>query len=572
VTGIGGWGVAILLVVIVVTAQVAQNCFEWWLAVWSEAFLDGGGSTADYYVIVYAVLGVGAVAFAFLRAGAFAKALAVSSQTMHGSLVESVMRAPMSFFDTTPSGRIMNRFSKDIDQIDTSLHRTVPQFASMLLGVIGVTITIILLVPLFIIAVLPLCVAYYMVQRYFRPVARGLQRLENVSRSPIFSRFSESLMGVVTIRAFGQDEQLVERVQSLIDESNRPFYLIHNCNRWLQLRLEALGAIIILAIGVVIVSGRDSSLIAMNAGLAGLLLTYAQQITQRINWAIRTGVETEARMTSVERIREYSLIQPEAERVNKGYAKPSGWPSKGGIEFRNVSMRYRPGLKLVLRDVNLKIPAGAKVGIVGRTGSGKSSLMTVLFRLVEPEVGSTLIVDGVDCLKLGLKELRSAMAIIPQDPVMFYGTIRYNLDPFGDHSDEDVWAALRCAELQAVVNSQEKQLDTMVEEGGGNFSLGQRQLICLARALLRRPKILIMDEATASIDFQTDSLIQKAIRTEFKDCTVLTIAHRIETIIDSDMIVVMDNGKVAEFDTPSDLLSKPQSLFSALVAELKTKK
>jgi len=476
VTAMGSWWVPLLLIFISVIAQGSLNLFEWWLAVWSEAYLEGGGESEDYFLYVYCVLGVVAIVMAFARAGAFAKALAISSEEMHNSLVCCVMRAPMSFFDTTPTGRIINRFSKDMDQIDTSLQRSVPLFVQLLLQVIGVAITVILLVPIFLLAVLPLMFLYHWIQKYFRPVARGLQRLENVSRSPIFSGFSEALTGVTTVRAFSMAETMNNELVDMINASNKPFYLMHNCNRWLQLRLEALGAIVILIIGVIIIAGRESSFIAMNAGIAGLLLTYAQQITQTINMALRTGVETEARMTSVERIREYSILPSEAPRLNNNLPKPKGWPQQGELVIENLSMRYRPALPLVLKGVSLKISPGLKVGICGRTGSGKSSLMTALFRLVEPQKGSKIQLDGIDCLQIGLSDLRSSMAIIPQDPYLFQGSVRYNLDPFDDYTDKEIWEALRCAELNPLISNLDGQLSYKVEEGGKNFSLGQRQV------------------------------------------------------------------------------------------------
>jgi len=569
VDSLSGWCAFIGLMILWAVSQAAQNLFEWWLSVWTTQFVDNTGGVEDFYTYVYAILGTATILLIFARTMATAKALADAAGSMHHSLVCSVLRAPMSFFDTTPTGRILNRFSKDMDQVDSQLQVLMPSFLAMAIGLLGMMITIIVLVPVFLIVVLPLMLACYAVQKYYRPVSRGLQRIENVSRSPIFSKFQESLKGVVTIRAFNKAADMVCENAGLVDLSNRPFYLMHACNRWLQLRLETLGSFIILAIGLIVVGGKESAFFGINAGLAGLLLTYSQQTTTMITYTLRLGVELEAKMTSVERIREYSTtLDSEKDPVNPEYRAPEDWPKKGDIAVKNLSMRYRRGLPLVLSSVDLHIHAGMKVGVAGRTGSGKSSLMTVLFRLVEPEPGSSITIDGVDCLRLGLEELRRGMVIIPQDPFMFQGSLRYNLDPFNEFSDATIWSVLKCAALADWISGLPGRLASEVEEGGKNFSLGQRQLICLARAILRKPKILIMDEATASIDVETDELVQRTVREQFRDCTVLTIAHRLETIIDSDRVLVMDHGRLGEYDTPDALLSNPESLFSSLVDQL----
>ena len=298
---------------------------------------------------------------------------------------------------------------------------------------------------------------------------------------------------------------------------------------------------------------------------AGLIISYSLTLTEVLNWLVRQAADLESNIVAVERIKEYSEITNEPDRTTLA-PPPSNWPAYGSIQFKQYSMRYREGLGLVLKSVYANIKGGEKIGIVGRTGSGKSSLTVALFRLVEPASGS-IIIDGIDISKIGLHELRTKLTIIPQDPVLFSGTLRINLDPFQHHSDEDIWNALKLAHLHEFVNSLEAGLQNEIAEGGENMSIGQRQLICLARALLRKTKVLILDEATAAIDLETDDLIQATIRSEFKDCTILTIAHRLNTIMDYDRIMVLDNGSLIEFDSPKTLVEDQNSIFHSMVTK-----
>ena len=298
---------------------------------------------------------------------------------------------------------------------------------------------------------------------------------------------------------------------------------------------------------------------------AGLIISYSLTLTEVLNWLVRQAADLENNIVAVERIKEYSEITNEPDWTTVA-PPPSNWPAYGSIQFKQYSMRYREGLDLVLKSVDANIKGGEKIGIVGRTGSGKSSLTVALFRLVESASGS-IIIDGIDISKIGLHELRTKLTIIPQDPVLFSGTLRINLDPFQHHSDEDIWNALKLAHLHEFVNSLEAGLQNEIAEGGENLSIGQRQLICLARALLRKTKVLILDEATAAIDLETDDLIQATIRSEFKDCTILTIAHRLNTIMDYDRIMVLDNGTLTEFDSPKSLVEDQNSIFHSMVTK-----
>ena len=481
----------------------------------------------------------------------------------HDAILRNILRCKMSFFDTTPIGRILNRFTKDFYMVDLELPRNVSNFVVCLMSVLGAFIMIGVVLPWFFIVMGPILWYYWHVQDQYRPLSRDLQRIESASRSPIFASFSEAVSGVMSVRAYGIGDELCDKSDMLIDRGNNAFYLMHSSNRWLQVRLDALAGFTMSFVCVFIILGKDTAAIGINSGVAGLLITYVQMVTGLMNWTVRMGCETEARITSVERIVEYSeLKEVEAAQIVEDYRPPQNWPAEGRVEFKNLSMRYREGLPLVLNDVNLAIPGGSRVGIAGRTGSGKSSLLVGLFRLAEPEKGSSILIDDYDCCKGGLKDVRRAISIIPQDPVMYNGTVRSNIDPVGAFNDAQVLEAVRDAELgeDAVVG-----IEDVVEDGGSNYSVGQRQLFCLARALLRKSKVLVLDEATANVDVQTDEKLQKTIRDKFRNCTVITIAHRLNTISDSDLILVMDAGEVGEFDTPEKLGSDKESMWSKLL-------
>jgi len=569
VEGTGGWKIPIFLVFIAVLAQGASNVYEWFLSYWSESYVadpDEVQRNKYFYMFTYFGLAIAAVVFVFIRGLAFAFQGLQCSRHLHKILIAGIIRAPASFFDTTPIGRILNRFSKDMDNIDLAIPRSFPLFIILLGQLLGNLITMILVLPWFAIPIIPIMMVYNHIQKHYRPVSRDLQRLESISRSPIFAQFSETLSGVSTLRAFDMQDRFISTNEERLDSSNRSFYIMHCCNRWLQLRLELIGGSISLVVALLVAASKSTKYIVVDAGIAGLLLTYSLQITGALNFVVRMACETESRITSAERIKEYSSLKHEAPEIVEENRPATEWPAKGEIVIKNLSMRYRQGLDLVLRKVSLTITGGEKVGIAGRTGSGKSSLMMALFRIVEPADG-TIFIDGMDIQDLGLKDLRSALSIIPQDPVMFCGSLRENLDPFEKYDDKVVWDALRAAHLHDYVSGNDKKLEMEISEGGENLSLGQRQLVCLARAILRRNKILVMDEATANIDMETDALIQQTIRTEFKDCTVLTIAHRLHTIMDCDKILIMDAGTVGEFDHPSNLLAKENSLLTSLVEE-----
>jgi len=469
--------------------------------------------------------------------------------------INRVLRAPMSFFDTTPLGRITNRFSKDIDVMDNTLTDAIRMYFLTLAMIISVFILIIVYFHYFAIALGPLLIGFLFSAGYYRASAREVKRHESVLRSHVFARFSEAVVGTSTIRAYGLQKQFSRTVRNAIDDMDSAYYLTFANQRWLSVRLDVIGMILVFTTGILVVTSRFS----INPSIGGLVLSYILTIVQMIQFTVRQLAEVENNMNATERIHHYGTQLEEEAPLHLGDVRPT-WPEHGEIIFDNVQMRYRDGLPLVLRGLDIHIKPGERIGIVGRTGAGKSTIMSTLFRLVELSGGS-ITIDGVDISKIGLHDLRSKLAIIPQDPTLFKGTIRSNLDPFNEHTDLELWSALRQADLVASDASMDDKsgrihLETVVEEEGLNFSLGQRQLMALARALVRGSQIIVCDEATSSVDFETDQKIQKTIVDGFKGKTLLCIAHRLKTIIGYDRICVMDAGRIAELDTPIRLYDR----------------
>jgi ATP-binding cassette subfamily C (CFTR/MRP) protein 1 len=466
--------------------------------------------------------------------------------------IHRVLRAPMSFFDTTPLGRITNRFSKDIDVMDNTLTDAIRMYFLTLAMIISVFILIIAYYYYYAIALGPLFIVFAFSAAYYRSSAREVKRHESVLRSTVFARFSEAVMGTPTIRAYGLQQQFSRSVRDAIDDMDSAYYLTFANQRWLSVRLDLIGILLVFTTGILVVTSRFS----VNPSIAGLVLSYILTIVQMIQFTVRQLAEVENNMNATERIHHYGTMLEEEAPEHMGDVRPT-WPEHGEIVFNKVEMRYRDGLPLVLKGLDMHVRAGERIGVVGRTGAGKSSIMSTLFRLVELSSGS-ITIDGVDISTIGLHDLRSKLAIIPQDPTLFKGTIRSNIDPFHEHSDLELWGALRQADLVSNESTMEDKsgrihLDSIVEEEGLNFSLGQRQLLALARALVRGSQIIVCDEATSSVDFETDQKIQKTIVDGFKGKTLLCIAHRLKTIIGYDRICVMDAGTIAELDTPLGL-------------------
>jgi ABC-type multidrug transport system fused ATPase/permease subunit len=496
-----------------------------------------------------------------------------ASKHMLRDAMRHVMRAPMSFFDTTPLGRITNRFSKDIDTMDNNLTDAIRMYL-MSIGQIFATFTLIIVYfHYFAVALGPLFLFFLFAASYYRSSAREIKRHESVQRSTVFARFSEAVVGVSTIRAYGLQNHFAEGVRDAIDSMNGCYFLTFANQRWLSIRLDVIGNLLILTVGVLVVTSRFT----VNPSIGGLVLSYILSIVQMIQMTVRQLAEVENNMNSAERLQYYATDLEEEPRGQ--HEVRASWPEKGEIVFKDIEMRYRTGLPLVLKGLNLHVAAGERIGIVGRTGAGKSSIMTTLFRMVELSGGS-ITIDGVDISGISLEDLRTRLSIIPQDPTLFKGTVRSNLDPFGQHSDLDLWSALRQAGLvdsEAIVSGEQAiednkggalggriTLDATVEEEGLNFSLGQRQMMALARALVRGSQIIVCDEATSSVDFETDAKIQNTIMTAFRGKTLLCIAHRLKTIISYDRIVVMDHGEIAEMDTPLALFDRADGIFRGM--------
>ncbi|XP_008553085.1 multidrug resistance-associated protein 1 isoform X2 [Microplitis demolitor] len=562
-----GWFLSISTIIMNAIFQAFSIGSNIWISDWSNDKTVVVNGTVDdskklTYVSVYGGLGLGQAIFVLVAQLISAVGCLRSSKMLHDELVSGVLRLPIGFFDTTPSGRLLNRFGKDVDVVDNVLPMNLRTWLLCLAGVIATLVVISYSTPIFISVIVPIGVIYYFIQRFYVATSRQLKRLESVSRSPIYSHFGESITGAQTIRAFNVQERFIYESERRVDFNQMCYYPGIISNRWLAVRLEMLGNMIIFFAAIFSVLGRDS----LSPGLVGLSISYALQITQTLNWLVRMTSDVETNIVAVERIKEYGETPQEAAWEILSTAPPKDWPSEGRVEFRDYKVRYREGLDLVLNGISFAVNGGEKIGIVGRTGAGKSSLTLSLFRIIEAAAGK-IFIDGIDISKLGLHALRSRLTIIPQDPVLFSGTLRLNLDPFDSHTDEQIWQALEHAHLKAFAKTLPNGLMYSVSEGGDNLSVGQRQLICLARALLRKTKILILDEATAAVDLETDDLIQQTIKEEFKDSTVLTIAHRLNTIVDSDRVIVLDKGVITEFDKPEVLMQTPTSAFHSMAKD-----
>ncbi|KAJ5381565.1 Metal resistance protein YCF1 [Penicillium cataractarum] len=538
-------------------AQTAQVLANYWLKNWTDYNESHGrNESVGKFIGIYLAFGLGSSLLVIMQNLILWIFCSIeASRKLHERMAFAIFRSPMNFFETTPSGRILNRFSSDVYRVDEVLARTFNMLFANSARAVFTMIVISSATPAFLLFIIPLAWVYLSYQKYYLRTSRELKRLDSVTRSPIYAHFQESLGGISTIRAYRQENRFALENEWRMDANLRAYFPSISANRWLAVRLEFIGSIIILAsAGLAIISVATGSL--LSPGIVGLAMSYALQITQSLNWIVRQTVEVETNIVSVERVLEYANLPSEAPDVIFKRRPAVGWPAQGAVTFKNYSTRYREGLDLVLKDINLDIKPHEKIGVVGRTGAGKSSLTLALFRIIEP-TGGTISIDGLDVSSIGLFDLRGRLAIIPQDPAMFEGTLRDNLDPRHAHDDTELWSVLDHAKLKDHVTSMEGQLDAQIQEGGSNLSQGQRQLVSLARALLTPSNILVLDEATAAVDVETDALLQRTLRSSiFQDRTIITIAHRINTIIDSDRIVVLDKGQVAEFDTPANLIKQ----------------
>ena len=499
---------------------------------------------------------------------------------MFKAALAAVLRAPVSFFDTTPQGRIINRFSRDVDTVDNTLTDALRQYMFTLVMITSVFILFVVFFHYSGIALGPMLILFLFAAAYYRASARQVKRHEAVLRSTMFSKFSEAITGVPTIRAYGLQQQFTNSLRHAVDDLNSAYYLTFSNQRWLNTRLDSVSNLLVVTTGVLMVTLRFT----INPSISGLVFSYMLSIVQMVQLLVRQMAEVENSMNSTERLHHYGHGLEQEPENKDTMVMESTWPSKGEVKFSDVKLRYRPELPLVLKGVDMTIAGGERIAIIGRTGAGKSSLAAALFRLTEVASGQ-IEIDGVDIAKASLRDLRSRLSIIPQDPAIFQGTVRSNLDPFGAYEDRELWNALRHAHLVDENGGSRKashafvqdppaskqmsglQLDSPINEDGSNLSQGQRQLLALARALVRDSQIIICDEATSSVDSSTDTAVQETIRTKFRGKTLLFIAHRLKSVVNYDRVCVMDKGMVAELDTPRALWTDRQSIFRGMCDE-----
>eukprot|EP01029_Cantina_marsupialis_P020237 TRINITY_DN473_c3_g1_i2.p1 TRINITY_DN473_c3_g1~~TRINITY_DN473_c3_g1_i2.p1 ORF type:complete len:1388 (-),score=572.58 TRINITY_DN473_c3_g1_i2:307-4470(-) len=559
-----GVGLITASMTFLVLGKIFDLAGPFWLSIWANESDDENGlsKSEDFtYVSIYFGLAVATILSVFLRFMISANARINAATKFHHELLHCVMRSPMSFFEITPVGRIINRFSKDIAASDFMVPGTLDEVVGVTAGLVQALVAItISSFGAFLIPLMPLIWFYKRVQAYFRKTSTEVQRLESVSKSPIFTSFTQTLNGLTSIRALGQQDRFMKDNCDKLDINGHCLLLSFWLSDWFSMRLDLIGAIVSSGLALFAVASGDF----ISAGMLGVGLTYALQMTTQLKRAVTVFATCEAQMSSIERLDEYSRLEPEAPGIIDDCRPPKNWPSEGVVVAKNLTVGYRDGPN-ILKNINFITEEFEKIGVVGRTGAGKSSLMTALFRIVEAREGGFFI-DGVNLNTIGLDDLRSNLAIIPQEPVLFSDSVRHNLDPFDEYTDDEIWSVLEHAQMKSVVANLPEGLEDQVQENGDNFSVGQRQLICIARALLRKPKVLVMDEATASVDSETDAMIQRMVRECFKNCTVLTIAHRLETIMDSDRIMVLSEGELVEFDTPATLLKNDEGVLTSMVA------
>uniref|UniRef100_A0A914XPA2 ABC-type glutathione-S-conjugate transporter n=1 Tax=Plectus sambesii TaxID=2011161 RepID=A0A914XPA2_9BILA len=540
---------------------------SFWLADWStDSTLQRNAThSTGERLAIYGVLGMSQALFVGISTFFVAIGSYTASKRMHGALVHNLMRCPMAFFDTTPLGRIINRISKDMDRADERLPQGLSYCIALSNDVLVSLIIIGVSTPVMIVGIIPIIIIFVLIYRYFVRVSRQMRRLSSTSFSFVCSHLQDSIAGVSSIRAFKAQDRFCNHMEKLNDTTINTYYHTLLSNRWIQVRTDFISNVLVLITALAAVYfGRYSTI---SAGILGLTVSYSLNITGYFGDLCRSWREVETNIVSIERIKEYSNKPTEADWESSVDKKPSAnWPTRGSIKFNRYSLRYRSDTDLVLKQVSFEINGGEKVGIVGRTGAGKSSLTLALFRIVESAEGS-IEIDGVDIASIGLHDLRNSLTIIPQDPVLFSGSLRMNLDPFGNYSDNELWTALERTHLKPFALESADKLDQIISEGGVNLSVGQRQLLCLARALLRKTRVLVLDEATAAVDVQTDANIQATIREEFADCTILTIAHRLNTIMDYHRVIVLDAGQVREFDSPGVLIRDSHSAFHAMAVD-----
>ncbi|KAJ3168373.1 hypothetical protein HDU87_001172 [Geranomyces variabilis] len=551
----GGWVYTVVLLSCLAMNNVAGVLSSYILVWWME---DRWGWSYQQYRIAYGLVGAAACLTTVMTVGCIMVGTYGVASFMHDAALTAMTRAPLGWFDTQPIGRIINRFSGDIESLDFNTWGNVTMILFGVAGIISSLVLMAIVQPYTLLLFAPMMVVYWYILRYYRASFRELKRINSTRRSPLASHITETLTGLPSIRAYKVEDNFCRTQRALLDASAAPLYLQLTSSVWISLRLEMSVGFVVLLLALLGTEGL------LGPALLGLVFSYAVPLASNVNMCLSAIAYLEANMNCVERLSEYIYHLPqEAPPELDTDPKLGTWPTAGAISIRDLELRYpsRPD-HAVLRNITVDIRAGEKIGIIGRTGSGKSTLLTALFRLVELSKG-TITIDGRDISTLGLKTLRKGLQIIPQQPVMFQGTIRDNLDLEGTCTDTQVWDALDRVGLKKYVAGLPAKLEAPVAVNGENLSQGQAQLMSLGRAVLIPPAILFLDEASSSVDAAADLLIQASLKTQFKNVTIMSIAHRLNTIVDFDRVLVLDDGEVAEFDTPYALLSK-DSLFSKL--------
>ncbi|XP_015109425.1 probable multidrug resistance-associated protein lethal(2)03659 isoform X2 [Diachasma alloeum] len=581
----GNWCIAMIIFILCAGAQLAASGGDYFIAFWvnleeedqgyksknatilkNEAATNSTDSTGyariferDTCVYIFSGLTVATITITLIRSFAFFEYCMKASQKLHDKMFRSISRATMRFFNTNTSGRVLNRFSKDMGAIDELLPMALIDCVQIGLALLGIVVVVGVANPWLMVPTVVIGVLFYFLRVIYLATSRSIKRLEGITRSPVFSHLNATLQGLATIRAFEAETVLTKEFDQHQDLHSSAWYMFIASSRafgfWLDIFCLVYIALVTLSF-LILPDSADNT----EGGNVGLAITQSIGLTGMFQWGMRQSAELENQMTSVERVLEYTNLESEPALESAPDKKPrESWPEEGTIQFKNVYLSYAPGEPPVLKNLNFEIRKKEKVGIVGRTGAGKSSLISALFRLADIE--GNIIIDGVETSEIGLHDLRSKISIIPQEPFLFSGSLRRNLDPFDLYPDSLLWGALEDVELK------EMGLTAHINEGGSNLSVGQRQLVCLARAIVKNNRILVLDEATANVDPRTDELIQKTIRVKFAECTVLTIAHRLNTVMDSDRILLMDAGQVVEFDHPHILLQNEAGYLLSMVKE-----
>ncbi|KAM9675035.1 ATP-binding cassette sub-family C member 4-like [Dama dama] len=580
------WFIIIFLILVNIAAQVAYALQDWWLQDWADEHdvsVNRNETTIDlnWYIAVYSGLNVFTILFGITRSLLLFHILVNSSQTLHSKMVESILRSLVLFFDRNSIGRILNRFCKDIGRMDDLLPLTFQDLIQTFLLVIGMVIVMVAMIPWTAIPLAVLGIVFFLLQLYFLNTSGDVKRLECAKQSPIFSHLASSLQGLRTIRAYKAEQKFQKLFETCQDLHSESWFMLLTMSQYFAMWLDIVCAflVIVVAFGALLLEEP------WTPGQVGLVLSLALTLMRMFQWCVRQSTEVENMMMSTERVIEYTELEKEAP-WELDFRPPAYWPDNGVVAFNNVNFKYSPDGPLVLNDLTVSTEPKKKVCIVGKTGAGKSSLIAALFRFSDFQ--GTISIDKILTTSIGLHDLRKKMSVVSQEPVLFIGTMKTNLDPFDEHKEEDLWNALEegsseicniqmsldCEQADLEVQLKETiqglpgKMDTELAELGSNLSVGQRQLLCLARAFLKKNRILIIDEATSNVDPRTDELIQKTIHETFVQCSVLTITNRLSNVVDSDKIMVLDSGKLEEYDKPHVLLLNKNSVFYKMVQQL----